>query len=279
MVMPRPMAFGVQPAEPAAFDNREDFQRIINLLLISGFLVRRLPHREVIMDKSLQGKIHLEFECAPTTSLMELSLYIQYFLSTYRAIDLSGSYREEDSNSISPPVEGLFSKLTIPQMKKCLDNSPKSGDPQILSINQQSPLIITICGCLLLLTSAAVLSGGSQEIKIGPLEFKFNLRSLGESLKILQSSFIPDKSFQPVYCLPGQKIKLNQSEFNELMKSANSNGGFQLFQQELQRRINQKTKILVLTEEDVRRILRYKLNPKKGGFQSRYQKIFGRHFR
>lgn len=39
-----------------------------------------------------------------------------------------------------------------------------------------------------------------------------------------------------------------------------------------------QTRKLHLSPSDLERIYRYKANPKKGGWQSRFKKIFGRHF-
>ena len=47
---------------------------------------------------------------------------------------------------------------------------------------------------------------------------------------------------------------------------------------ELKTRANKRTKQLELSESELDRIYRYRSNPKKGGWQSRLYKIFGRHF-
>jgi hypothetical protein len=125
---------------------------------------------------------------------------------------------------------------------------------------------------------AAILSGGRQVIKIGPLMLEFNLNSLGESIISLRDAFSRNSALQTGYGFKGAKIKLNQDEFDALNKPVNLNGGFQRFLYELQTRIKPGTKILNLGNRDIEQILRYKQNPAKGGFQSRFNKIFRRHF-
>ena len=76
-------------------------------------------------------------------------------------------------------------------------------------------------------------------------------------------------------------IKLNAREYDELRKqddASKNKGGFQHFLIGLKDRINNQTRELQLRPSDLERIYRYKANPKKGGWQSRFKKIFGRHF-
>ena len=60
--------------------------------------------------------------------------------------------------------------------------------------------------------------------------------------------------------------------------ASKNKGGFQHFQVGLKDRINKQTRELQLSPSDLERIYRYKANPNKGGWQSRFKKIFGRHF-
>jgi hypothetical protein len=66
--------------------------------------------------------------------------------------------------------------------------------------------------------------------------------------------------------------------FAVFQQPARSDGGFQGFLVGLQNRTNRQTRELELSERDLERIYRYKANPRKGGWQSRFNKIFGRHF-
>ena len=227
----------------------------------------------------MEGKIHLVFESAPSTPILELALFSQYFLLLYRTLQYIDPENMEQIYKIKETQNGLLWHLSYPQLRSCHENIQHPNDPKITNISQQSPLCVTICGCITLLTFAAILSGGPQDIKLGPLEFHFQLKSLGESLLKIKTMLSRDKSYQPTYGFSGKRIKLNEVEYIELMKKVNSNGGFQLFQQELQRRINPTNRILSLSNADVGKILRYKNNPKKGGFQLRFDKIFGRHFK
>jgi hypothetical protein len=151
-------------------------------------------------------------------------------------------------------------------------------DPQITSINQQSPIEIAIAGSIVLLTIAAVLSGGKQKVGLGPIKFEFNLTSLGESISKLKLALTNNASLRTGYEFIGGKIKLNKEEFLYLNKTVNMNGGFQRFIHELQIRANKSTRVIELGNRDIEKILKYKSNPEKGGFQSRFNKIFGRHF-
>jgi hypothetical protein len=144
--------------------------------------------------------------------------------------------------------------------------------------NQQSPIEIVIAGSIALLTAAAILSGGKQKIGLGPIKFEFNLLSLGESIGRLKQGLTSNSSLHTGYEFVGSKIKLNKDEFLSLNKTVNLNGGFQRFIRELQIRINHQTRVLELSNRDIDRILKYKSNPSKGGFQLRFNKIFGRHF-
>jgi hypothetical protein len=76
-------------------------------------------------------------------------------------------------------------------------------------------------------------------------------------------------------------IKLNEKEYTALSvqgDASKNKGGFQHFLVGLKNRLNKQTRELHLSPSDLQRIYRYKANPKKGGWQSRFKKIFGRHF-
>jgi hypothetical protein len=105
-------------------------------------------------------------------------------------------------------------------------------------------------------------------------EPKKGLRALKEALAL-------DKTVQAGFGIRGATIKLTKEQFDELMRQdpqTKNNGGFQGFLVGLQNRTNRRTRELELSERDLERILRYKANPNRGGWQSRFAKIFGPHF-
>jgi hypothetical protein len=74
-------------------------------------------------------------------------------------------------------------------------------------------------------------------------------------------------------------IKLNAAELAELDKqnpATEKDGGYQTLLVGLQRRVNRATGELVLTGRDLERIQRYAYDYKRGGWQSRLERIFGR---
>lgn len=225
-------------------------------------------------------QVCLKFTTSPQTSPLQLSQFLQLYVTTYRALEsaLHGSPIIDDPHSYKNPTQGLFSCLKYNDIKRCMNDAGFDTDPQITSINQQSPIEIVIAGSIGLLTIAAVLSGGKQKISLGPLKYEFNLTSLAESIKNLRLALSNNSSLRTGYEFIGTKIKLNKEEYSYLNKEVNMNGGFQRFIRELQIRIKKATREIDLSNRDIEKILKYKSNPGKGGFQSRFNKIFGRHF-
>jgi hypothetical protein len=198
-------------------------------------------------------------------------------VTSYRALELI--LPDENCKELEHeiPTNGLFACLDYNDIKHCIEDKVFDTDPQIISINQQSPIEIVIVGSIAILTAAAILSGGKQTIKLGPVKFEFNLSSLGESICKLRLGLSNNPILQTGNEFIGAKIKLNKEEYAFLNKPANMNGGFQRFIRELQIRVKKRSKEIELSNRDIDKILKYKSNPKKGGFQSRFNKIFGRH--
>ncbi|MGE0393903.1 MAG: aspartyl-tRNA synthetase [Vicinamibacterales bacterium] len=76
------------------------------------------------------------------------------------------------------------------------------------------------------------------------------------------------------------KVKLNEKEVAELDRqnpSTKSNGGFQGLLVGLQSRVDRLTGILDLTGRDIERIQRYAFDYRRGGWQGRLLRIFGRN--
>jgi len=226
----------------------------------------------------MPDQLIVKFESQETTSPIELSAFLQLYVSTYRALKYCENKRESGEEVFTLPEGGLLNQLSIEEIRSSLSDDQLSSDPKILEINQQSPIQIIFEGGIGLLFVAAALSGGRQVIKLGPLSLEFNLTSLGESIENLRKALSKNESLRTGYGFKGASIKLNKVEFDYLNKPANKNGGFQRFLYELQIRINKQTRVLDLSNQDIGQILRYKQNPSKGGFQSRFNKIFERHF-
>ncbi|WLT30781.1 hypothetical protein [Geothrix sp. PMB-07] len=226
----------------------------------------------------MSNQVYLKFATSESISPLQLSQFLQLYVTTYRALEGVSRRSPIESPEYEVPVDGLFSRLNYDDIKRCLLEDSLNSDPEITSINQNSPIEIAISGSIILLSVAAVFSGGKQRLGIGPVKFEFNLCSLGESISMLKKALTNNPSLYTGYEFRGSKIKLSKEEFLYLNKTVNLNGGFQRFIRELQVRVKKNTREIELSNHDIERILKYKSDPKKGGFQSRFNKIFGKHF-
>ena len=226
----------------------------------------------------MPSQVYLKFTTSENTSPLQLSQFLQLYVTTYRALERLSNYHLIESCSFDAPIDGLFNHLKFEDIKSCLLETSLDSDPEIISINQQSPIEIAISGSIILLTIASILSGGKQRLGIGPVKFEFSLSSLGESINKLRRGLTNNPALSIGYEFRGSKIKLSKEEFSWLNKSVNMNGGFQRFIRELQVRVKKNTREIELSNHDIEKILKYKSNPEKGGFQSRFNKIFGKHF-
>ena len=150
---------------------------------------------------------------------------------------------------------------------------------QISQIRRNSPLEMTLAGCAFLITLGVIFSGG--KISISRNGLKAELPPLGTGLRSLRNALGLNDKIKAGFGIRGTVIKLNEKEYAALwmQEDASKNkGGFQHFLVGLKGRINKQTRELQLSPSDLERIYRYKANPKKGGWQSRFKKIFGRHF-
>lgn len=154
--------------------------------------------------------------------------------------------------------------------------SARKSNIGIYSISKNSPLEITICGSIILVTLALILSGGEISYK----GFKVQLPSLGEGLKSLREALLIGKKIEITFGVQNVTIKLNEKEMNLLMQqdpSTERKGGFQKYLIGLQYRANKTTREIMLDQRDIDKIKRLKKDPSRGGFQGRFNKIFGRH--
>lgn len=150
---------------------------------------------------------------------------------------------------------------------------------QISQIRRSSPLEITLSGCAFLITLGVIFSGG--KISISRQGLKAELPPFGTGLKCLRDALGLKGKVKAGFGIRGTVIKLNEKEYAALCMqddASKNKGGFQHFLVGLKDRINKQTRELQLSPPDLERIYRYKANPKKGGWQSRFKKIFGRHF-
>jgi hypothetical protein len=156
------------------------------------------------------------------------------------------------------------------------------SSPDILQISQirrNSPLEMTLAGCAFLITLGVIFSGGKITISFKSL--KAELPPFGKGLKSLREALGLNDKVKAGFGIRGTVIKLNEKEYAALCMqddASKNKGGFQHFQVGLKDRINKQTRELKLSPSDLERIYRYKANPRKGGWQSRFKKIFGRHF-
>lgn len=150
---------------------------------------------------------------------------------------------------------------------------------QISQIRRNSPLEMTLAGCAFLITLGVIFSGG--KINISRQGLKAELPPLGKGLKSLREALGLNDTTKAGFGIYETVIKLSKEEFLLLCRqddASKDRGGFQRFLVELKSRVNKRTKELKLNRQDLERIRRHKANPMRGGWQSRFEKIFGRHF-
>jgi len=148
---------------------------------------------------------------------------------------------------------------------------------RITRINQHSPMEIDLTGWGYLIIVAVIISGGPISVLGGLI--KAQLPPLGAEINHLREAFRLNKTIKAGFGIRSTIIKLSKEEYRAFLQKPKGQGGFQNLLLRLQRRvINKRTRELELSEHDIERICCYKANPKKGGFQGRFEKIFGRHF-
>jgi hypothetical protein len=165
------------------------------------------------------------------------------------------------------------------QLDALFEGDARGNVVRIDHISHHSPWEIAFCGCAFLLVAGIIFSGGRVSISMTGL--RATLPSLGEGIKSLKQALGLGKMLDAGFGIRPRIIKLNKQEFAALMQqdpNSRDKGGFQHFLVGLQSRINKQTRELELSQNDLERIYRYKANPQKGGWQSRFKKIFGRHF-
>jgi hypothetical protein len=229
------------------------------------------------------GQIHIIFQDDSEFNVSELTEFISLLNAIVEVLEQRFFELPESESDIFNDLEKekasrILNSLTPIEWNDYVKAS-KDSNFGISSISKNSPLEITICGCLVLVTLALVFSGGELTctLKEG---FKAKLPSLGEGLKTLREAVSIGKHIEISFGVQRVTIKLNKTEMDLLMQqdpSTESRGGFQKYLIGLQYRANKSTREIVLDQQDIEKIKRLKNNPSKGGFQSRFNKIFGRH--
>ena len=207
------------------------------------------------------------------------------FLFLFRAgnVALSCLLPKDTHNDVREPthdeVEGLRGRLGAFSPNELDRFFDSATSPDLLTIDRmtrESPLEIELIGLPLLLVLAVIFSGG--KIQLAGMALKASLPPLGTGIKALREALGLNKRLQAKFGIGETTIKLNAEEYKELMIQPKGIGGFQSFIKGLQNRVNRQTKVLTLSPDDLKRIYRYKTDPKKGGWQARFSKIFGPHF-
>lgn len=227
--------------------------------------------------------IDLDFEeTGESLNPIELGEYLFLFNSVYRALYAI------DPDRVNIPIQqptkheidSYLGKLKqIPPSKINQFCTQGENDIAIKTLNRNSPMQWTILamGCFALF--AVVLSGG--EISITNTGIKAKLPPLGKGIKALKDALRSNPNINTSYGVKGTTVKLTKEELDLLMLQPEEtafDGGFQRFIVGLQFRVNRTTRELELSSYDLDRIFKYKASRSKGGWQSRFHKIFSNHF-
>ena len=221
---------------------------------------------------------------AATLNPSEFAEFLYLFPAAGRALSLIVPKHDHNAERQPTPEElttyrrelGRFSPSELDSFfaKESLQDNVQIGQ-----IRRNSPLEMTLAGCAFLITLGVIFSGG--KIAMSRQGLKAELPPFGKGLKSLREALGLNDKIKAGFGIRGTVIKLNEKEYAALCMqddASRSKGGFQHFQVGLKDRINKQTRELQLSPSDLERIYRYKANPKKGGWQSRFKKIFGRHF-
>jgi hypothetical protein len=222
----------------------------------------------------------LKFPSANYVDPVELGHFLFLFRGAYAIYTEQSNLPTKDYAAdceFEKKLREKIKSLNASEIDNLFTNSLGKDALRVQKISFQSPLEIALAGVPLLLCVAVILSGG--KFKWGNLNV--TLPPIGVGIKNLREALSPTIKAPLEYGLRQPKIKLSRDEFNELKKQdpkSKGKGGFQGLLVRLQQKVNQSTLEIELSETDIDRIIRYGRDPKKGGWQSRVQKIFGRHF-
>jgi len=192
---------------------------------------------------------------------------------------LGASGDELDPKRLAGEIGKRLAKLTVSEINDLFQQNLGSNRLLTERIGRDSPVEIVLCGTIILLVLAVILSGGRFEL--GPGGVKAHLPPIGKGIKRLREALTRKAPVALGYGVKFTIINLNKKELAELRRQdpkTKGRGGFQRLLVRLQASVSGQTGRLVLSKEDVARIIRLGKNPSKGGFQGRIYKIFQRHF-
>lgn len=192
-------------------------------------------------------------------------------------LDLRGIVED----AVEREVRRRFGELELEALQQ-LFSDPLQEPLIAKSITFKSPLEIILCGSVIPISAAVVLSGGT--IRFGSrsiFELEARLPPIGEGIQKLRDALSPRTHATLGYGVISRKVKLSREERDELFKydpKTENHGGFQRFLISMQFRVNRRTGELELSVPEMNRIIRHGRRAQRGGFQGSIKKIFGRHF-
>ncbi len=230
------------------------------------------------------GQCSIILEKETTIDSSDLADFLFLFRGAYAAgipsvEKIRASGKEPDPNTLADEIRKHLAKLTISQINDLFQQD--LGPNRLLTerISRDSPFEIVLYGTIILLVLAVILSGGRFEL--GPNGVKAHLPPMGKGIKHLREALTRKTGILVGYGVKSITIKLNEKELAELERQdpkTKDRGGFQGLLVGLLETVDLRTGKLVLSKEDVHRIIRLGKNRSKGGFQARIYKIFQRHF-
>ncbi|MGB6068418.1 MAG: hypothetical protein WBG50_26710 [Desulfomonilaceae bacterium] len=233
---------------------------------------------------SLLGECTIVFEDEEKIETAELADFLFLFRGVYAAgLQVAGiTYNAEaeiEPYLFAKEIHKYLQKIMVSQLDELFQQDLGSNRLLTERITHDSPTELVLYGSIILIITAAVLSGGSIELAGGMLKARLN--PIGKGIKLLREAFNSEKRAPVGFGVKSRTVKLSQEELNELMGEVpeeRDKGGFQHFLGGLQMRVNQNTRELELSEDDMDRIMRHGKDRKKGGFQRRIYNVFHRHF-
>lgn len=225
-------------------------------------------HPDPLDPRELSDYLYLVSGCIVASEALDVVTKLGIRQS--QEADLSEAAAREIFESVSPLKwrEYFSSESPTPlNLKKITSNSPLEVVAYAVSVS------------MVVISLAVILSGGKIKANAAAnVGFEAELPPLGHGIKKLRKALGLDRKDRKIgFGVQSITIKLSREEFNTLMLEQRGQGGFQHFMRKLQSKTNKTTRVITLSVEDLDRILSYKANPRAGGFQNRYNKIFSRH--
>ena len=227
-------------------------------------------------------EIVLTFETTETTlNPTDLADFLYLFRAVYNAsirylkLDKHNIEREDIAVS-SEFIKEVLHKIGYANVNKLFNYDFKDFNLKTSKISKSSPLEIAFVGLFSASVITAMIAGGEVDF----LRLRVKMNSLADVLIKFKEALAIKRTDETGFAVKNKTITLNQVEFDELMKqkeSSKGKGGFQNYIVKLQYRINKNTRVLQLTDLDIDKLRKWGSKPKKGGWQARIKRIFGRH--